>query len=69
MAQEIEKTEKEQRGKMTVSEAGRKGGQAVRAKYGPEFFSKIGAQSHKSAHDPDPEAADRAANEPADAKP
>ncbi len=41
-------TDREQnRGKMTVSEAGRKGGEAVRDKYGPEFYSEIGSQSHK----------------------
>jgi general stress protein YciG len=27
---------------MTVQEAGRKGGNAVKEKYGPEFYSKIG---------------------------
>ncbi len=29
-------------GKMTVGEAGRKGGKATAKKYGPKFFSKIG---------------------------
>ena len=27
---------------MTVAEAGRKGGQVVKAKYGPEFYGEIG---------------------------
>jgi len=27
---------------MTVKEAGKKGGQAVKQKYGPEFYSRIG---------------------------
>ncbi len=27
---------------MTVQEAGRKGGQTVKEKYGPEFYSQIG---------------------------
>ena len=30
------------KGKMTVTEAGRKGGLAVRKKYGHEFFEEIG---------------------------
>ena len=38
--------EKEKKGEMTVGEAGRKGGrkggEIVREKYGPEFYSKIG---------------------------
>ena len=29
-------------GKMTVEEAGRRGGQVVKQKYGPEFYSEIG---------------------------
>ncbi|MBX6771945.1 MAG: Em GEA1 (EM1), partial [Chloroflexi bacterium] len=33
------KTEKHE---MTVREAGKKGGEAVKEKYGPEFYSKIG---------------------------
>ncbi len=40
------------KGDMTVSEAGRlgghKGGETVKEKYGPEFFSEIGSQSHKN---------------------
>jgi general stress protein YciG len=30
------------KGGMTVQEAGRKGGNTVKAKYGPEFYSRIG---------------------------
>lgn len=33
---------KEKKGTMTVQEAGRKGGNTVKEKYGPEFYSKIG---------------------------
>ncbi|MHB8585646.1 MAG: KGG domain-containing protein [Thermoplasmatota archaeon] len=29
---------------MTLSEAGRRGGQTTKARYGPEFYSKIGAK-------------------------
>ena len=32
----------QEKGKMTVSEAGRKGGQTTSKKYGPEFYEKIG---------------------------
>lgn len=35
-------TQKEKKGVMTVQEAGRKGGNTVKEKYGPEFYSKIG---------------------------
>ncbi len=35
-------------GGMTVSEAGRRGGETVRDKYGPQFYSEIGSQSHKN---------------------
>lgn len=31
-----------EKGKMTVAEAGRKGGQATKAKYGHEFYEEIG---------------------------
>ncbi len=34
--------EKGKKEAMTVQEAGRKGGNAVKEKYGPEFYSKIG---------------------------
>lgn len=34
--------EEMERGKMTVEEAGRKGGETVKEKYGPEFYSEIG---------------------------
>jgi general stress protein YciG len=36
-----DKNNKEE-GKMTVEEAGRKGGETVKRKYGPEFYSEIG---------------------------
>jgi hypothetical protein len=32
----------ERKGKMTVEEAGRKGGQTVKRKYGHEFYEEIG---------------------------
>jgi uncharacterized protein len=32
----------QEKGKMTVGEAGRKGGETVKKKYGPEFYSEIG---------------------------
>lgn len=35
-------SQKESKGAMTVQEAGRKGGNTVKEKYGPEFYSKIG---------------------------
>ncbi len=31
-----------EKGKMTVSEAGRKGGETTSKKYGPEFYEQIG---------------------------
>ncbi len=31
-----------EKGKMTVSEAGRKGGETTARKYGPEFYEQIG---------------------------
>lgn len=31
-----------EKGKMSVSEAGRKGGQTTARKYGPSFYSEIG---------------------------
>ncbi|MBO9538958.1 hypothetical protein J7643_00015 [bacterium] len=31
-----------EKGKMTVSEAGHKGGETVKEKYGPDFYSEIG---------------------------
>jgi general stress protein YciG len=31
-----------EKGKMTVSEAGRKGGKTTSRKYGPEFYEQIG---------------------------
>jgi uncharacterized protein len=35
-------------GNMSVREAGRKGGRATRARYGPEFFAVIGAKGGKA---------------------
>ena len=35
-------------GNMSVREAGRKGGKATRARYGPEFFQEIGAKGGKA---------------------
>jgi len=32
----------EDKGQMTVEEAGRKGGEATREEHGPEFYSEIG---------------------------
>lgn len=32
---------------MTVTEAGRKGGETTREKHGPEFFRRIGARGGK----------------------
>ena len=32
----------EEKGKMSVGEAGRKGGETTSEKYGPEFYEKIG---------------------------
>lgn len=37
-----------ERGEMTVREAGKKGGDAIKKKYGSEFFSKIGKKGGKS---------------------
>lgn len=37
-----ERKHAENNGKMTVQEAGRRGGEAVRQKYGPNFYSEIG---------------------------
>ncbi len=39
-------------GKMTVGEAGRKGGKATAKKYGPKFFSKIGKKGGKKSKAP-----------------
>jgi general stress protein YciG len=33
---------------MSVREAGRKGGQTTRARYGPEFFQEIGAKGGRA---------------------
>lgn len=35
-------------GKMTVEEAGRKGGEATRNEHGPEFYSEIGRKGGES---------------------
>ena len=37
----------EEKGKMTVSEAGRKGGETTSKKYGPEFYEEIGHKGGK----------------------
>ncbi len=37
----------EQKGKMTVSEAGRKGGETTAKKYGREFYEEIGEKGGK----------------------
>ena len=34
--------ERGDKGKMTVEEAGRKGGETTREEYGPQFYSEIG---------------------------
>jgi uncharacterized protein len=39
--------ESEEKGKMTVSEAGRKGGETTARKYGPEFYEEIGYKGGK----------------------
>ena len=36
-----------QKGKMTVGDAGRKGGKATAKKYGPEFYEEIGKKGGK----------------------
>jgi uncharacterized protein len=38
------------KGKMTVEEAGRKGGEAVVEKYGPEHMSEIGRKGGEHSH-------------------
>lgn len=40
--------EEQQKGKMSVQEAGRKGGEAVVEKYGPEHMSNIGKKGGES---------------------
>jgi uncharacterized protein len=52
MAQEKKKTDSDEP-KMSVKEAGRKGGQAVKARYGSEFYEQIGrkgGQATMSTH-------------------
>ncbi len=47
---------KEEKRKMTLQEAGRKGGEAVKAKYGPEFYREIGkkgGEAVKAKHGPE----------------
>jgi len=47
---------KEQKREMTVAEAGRKGGQVVKQKYGPEFYGQIGKKggsTTKTKYGPD----------------
>src|SRR5919107_1701399 len=38
------------KGKMTVEEAGRKGGEAVVEKYGPEHMAEIGRKGGENSH-------------------
>jgi general stress protein YciG len=40
----------EDQGKMTVEEAGRKGGEALVEKYGPEHMSEIGRKGGEHSH-------------------
>jgi uncharacterized protein len=49
MVQDKEKDNKE-KGKMTVSEAGHKGGEAVIDKYGPEHMAEIGRKGGEHSH-------------------
>ncbi len=51
---ERDNANKSDRGDMTVSEAGRKGGETVRDKYGPEFYSEIGRKGGEHSHQGDP---------------
>lgn len=37
-----------ERGEMTVREAGKLGGDAVKEKYGPDFYAKIGKKGGRS---------------------
>jgi uncharacterized protein len=48
------KRPRENTGGMTVSEAGRKGGETVRDKYGPEFYAQIGRKGGAHSHQGDP---------------
>jgi uncharacterized protein len=41
----------ETRATMTVQEAGRKGGNTVKQKYGPEFYSEIGQKGGKKVQE------------------
>ena len=53
---ERERADEKQRGKaageggMSVSEAGRLGGETVREKYGPGFYSEIGRKGGEHSH-------------------
>jgi general stress protein YciG len=38
------RTEETRKGKMTVAEAGRRGGEKTAATHGPEFYSEIGSK-------------------------
>jgi len=45
-----------QKGEMTVHDAGRKGGRATKARYGPEFYQSIGrkgGETTKQRHGPE----------------
>ncbi|MDI6816705.1 MAG: hypothetical protein QME41_05890 [Actinomycetota bacterium] len=47
MADQEETEEQGDKGKMTVSEAGRKGGKATSEKYGRQFYEEIGEKGGK----------------------
>jgi uncharacterized protein len=49
MVQDKDKDDKD-KGKMTVSEAGHKGGEAVIDKYGPEHMAEIGRKGGEHSH-------------------
>jgi general stress protein YciG len=48
--QKIKKITMMKKGKMTVEEAGRKGGEAVINKYGPEHMAEIGRKGGEHSH-------------------
>jgi uncharacterized protein len=50
MVQDKDKEEDKEKGKMTVSEAGHKGGEAVIDKYGPEHMAEIGRKGGEHSH-------------------
>ncbi len=50
MADDNNKGNDKDKGKMTVEEAGRKGGEAVVEKYGEEHMSEIGRKGGEASH-------------------